>query len=123
MELLQKLPVQKSKNSPRQAVENHPSMAEGDMVIHLSSSNYHESAMSEARKQEVRKHAPSLPSLFDQVVKQKESYNPTSENWLSDQEVKLEGVSKMDIHTFILEAEKLGKKITYTQTLTVQVTD
>jgi hypothetical protein len=82
----------------------------------------HESSMSEAKKQKARQNTPSLRELLETTISEGKDLDDLQMNWAGDT-VELQGVSKMALHSFILKAEELGKKITYTKTYQVSITD
>ena len=94
-----------------------------ELTIHTRSSHHHPSAMSEVLKEKKRVNSPSLVELFEQTLQEKGGFDSSRTNWINHEEVEINGLSRMTLHRFILEAEKLGKTITYTETLTVKVSD
>ncbi len=94
-----------------------------ELTLIIKTENVQESAMSEEQKQEKRAMAPSLETLFDQTVQQKGESAQLKKSWISDSEIEVEGLSNTTLHSYVLEAEKLGKKVTYTRTLQVKISD
>lgn len=94
-----------------------------ELTLIMKSENVQESAMSEEQKQEKRATAPSLENLFDETVQLKGESSQLKKNWISDSQMEVEGLSNTTLHSFVLEAEKLGKKITYTRTIQVKISD
>lgn len=94
-----------------------------ELTLIMKSENVQESSMSELQKQEKRAVSASLETLFEQTVEQKGEADQLKKSWVSDTELEIEGLSKMTLHSFVLEAEKLGKKITFTRTLQVKISD
>lgn len=82
----------------------------------------HESAMSDFQKEKARKNAPELKELLKSTISSGGDTEEINMNWTGDS-VELKGVSKMALHNFILKAEELGKKITYTKTYQVSIID
>ena len=94
------------------------------MTIHMTSSYEQKSAMNEELKMKAREGSPSLNQLFENTLIEKgESESLKNGSWISNNEITVQGVSKMALHSFILKAESLGKKIKYTRSLTVEITD
>ena len=94
-----------------------------ELTIHIPNTYSHTSAMPESLKQEAQKHAPSLVELFAQTLQEKGAYDSANTEWLSENEVEVKELPNLVLHSFILKAEELGKKITYTKTLTVKISD
>ena len=94
-----------------------------ELTLHMKTVQVQESAMPEHLKQEKRVTSPSLNELFQETVERKGEIETVQQHWVSDQELEVEGLSNTTLHSFLLEAEKLGKKITYTKTLTVKISD
>lgn len=94
-----------------------------ELTLIMNSENVQESSMSEIQKQEKRAVAPSLQTLFEQTVQEKGEAGQLEKSWLSHSELEVNGLSKMTLHSFVMEAEKLGKKITFTRTLQVKISD
>lgn len=94
-----------------------------ELTLIVKTENVQESAMSEEQKQVKQSASPSLATLFDQTVQQKGEAAQLKRSWVSDSELEVEGLSSMTLHSFVLEAENLGKKITYTKTLQVKISD
>lgn len=94
-----------------------------ELTIIMKTENVQESPMSEAQKQEKRAGSPSLETLFEQTAQQKGEADILKKSWVSDHAMEVEGLSNNTLHSFVLEAEKLGKKITYTRTIQVKISD
>lgn len=97
--------------------------ANEELIIKVASSHYQESPMSEEQKIEARKEAPSLYKIFETTLKSKGEYNLDEISWNSDDELEMNYLSNNALHSFVLEAEKLGKKVTYQKSLTVKISD
>ncbi|MDW3194266.1 MAG: hypothetical protein R8G66_17965 [Cytophagales bacterium] len=94
-----------------------------ELTLIMKTENVQESLMSETSKQEKRAGAPSLETLFEQTAQRKGEAANMKKSWVSDSAMEVEGLSNNTLHSFVLEAEKLGKKITYTRTLQVKISD
>ena len=94
-----------------------------ELSIRMTSVNVQESAMPAELKQQVQKNAPSLYELFDIVLDEKGETSQVKSKFVEEDVLEVEGLSKMTLHSYILEAERLGKKIEYTRTLTVKISD
>lgn len=93
-----------------------------EMTIHIVSSFTQPSAMSPGLKEKKRNSSPSLQSLLETTLDEKGEANRKTK-WLSNNELEIEGLSKMTLHNFVLQAEALGKSVSYKRTLTVSITD
>ena len=91
----------------------------------ISMKSFHEqvSPMSDEMKAEKRASSPSLHKIFEETLKAKGEYPLKNFEWTSDDELEVEGLSAQTLHSFVLEAEKLGKKISYTRTTKVKISD
>lgn len=94
-----------------------------ELTIRTKSSYVHPSPMSLKHKREATKNAPSLQELFNETLKNKGEYPTAKIEELDGNKLEVQGVSQMALHSFILEAEKLGKQIKYTKTYSVKISD
>ncbi len=94
-----------------------------ELTIHLRSSHLQVNAMSDESKFLARQKGPALMDLFIETMKSKGGSGSVKSNWLDHSEVEVRGMSHMTLHSFLLEAEKLGKNLEYVKTLTVKITD
>jgi hypothetical protein len=90
-----------------------------NLTIRVISTRKHENCMSEEAKIKARENAPSLVEAFNQNVATDEHVC----HWVGSDEFEINGLPKSKLHTFLLRAEELGKSITYTNTLTVKISD
>ncbi|UTW64991.1 hypothetical protein KFE94_09890 [bacterium SCSIO 12643] len=63
----------------------------------------------------------SAKALFDETVKNKGEQNRVKTRFVNDSTMEVEGLSKMALHSYLLEAEKLGKKIEFVKTTTIKI--
>ncbi|MEL6674571.1 MAG: hypothetical protein AAFR61_20340 [Bacteroidota bacterium] len=108
---------------PQAQSGNQAPKAAGNLTIHVHSNRNHPCSMSETQKQIQQENAPELGELFQETLAQKGQADQTNIEWLGPDEVVVEGLSHMTLHSFILKAEALGKSVCYTKTLTVKITD
>lgn len=94
-----------------------------ELTVIMESIHEQNSPMTEQLRKEKQAEAPSLEELFFQTVQRKGEESKLNTNWISDTEMKVEGISVMTLHSFLLKAEQLGKKITYSRTLSVKISD
>lgn len=94
-----------------------------ELTLQMATVRVHESPMPERLKYERRANSSSLSELFDETLANKGEEGKVQQRWVADDEMEVEGLSKSALHSFILEAEELGKKITYTETLRVKISD
>lgn len=95
----------------------------GELTIHTRSSYIDPSGMSENSKKEAQENAPSLYAIFEDTLKAKGEYPLSKCDHMNSNEILVKGMSQQTLHTFILEAQKLGKTIEYTKTVTVKISD
>ena len=62
-----------------------------------------------------------LKPLFEKVLGEKGELDSSKVKWKDDETVELNSVSNMTLHSFLLEAEKLGKDVTYEKTTTIKI--
>ncbi|MEO9851659.1 MAG: hypothetical protein ABJH72_22085 [Reichenbachiella sp.] len=121
MKVLTKPLEQEQKSANHFEVFSDTQTAE-ELSIRLKSSHDHPSPMPAQLKNDVRKNASSLYELLDSTIKSK-GESLSKKEWVEGHTLEVEGLSQMTLHSFILQAEKLGKRIQYTKTLTVKITD
>ncbi len=92
-----------------------------ELTIRMRSSHVDPSSMSEELKREYQKDAPLMSELFEETLRSKGEYDPSRIKWIEDNEVEVNGLSKMTLHNFLLRAEALGKDITYTKQTTISI--
>jgi len=64
-----------------------------------------------------------IRQLFEKVMKEKGAYHPDRFQWLDDETVEVTFMPGLPVHNFVLEAEALGKKVTYEKKTIVKITD
>ena len=94
-----------------------------ELTLIMSTVNEKTSSMPEDLKRKIRDRSLGLKELFIATVERKGEGKKLQVNRLSDSELEIEGISQMTLHSFLLKAEELGKKITYTRSLKVEITD
>ncbi|MEO9483936.1 MAG: hypothetical protein ABJG47_10840 [Ekhidna sp.] len=94
-----------------------------EMTLVTQTINTQVSSMSEELKKIKRDATPPLQELFKETVENKGELDALKSRWTADDELMVEGLSQMTLHSFLLKAEELGKNITYTRTLKVEITD
>lgn len=94
-----------------------------ELTILMESIHEQNSPMAEELRMQKQASADSLDALFFQTVRRKGEEEKLQANWISETEMEVEGISEMTLHSFLLKAEQLGKKITYTRTLRVKISD
>lgn len=118
-------------NAPTTAEETKPGSYDStvtekstdELTIKMESTHEQHSAMNEAQKAEKRSLSPSLYALMQKTLESKGEYPLEKSEWVGENELVVEGLSEMTLHTFLLKAESLGKKITYTKTLKIKISD
>ncbi len=104
--------------------ENHSGLTASDeLTIQVIAKCKQESPMPEKLKQEKCASAPDLKDLFETTLKSKNEFDQARTKWVQTNEVEVEGLSQMTLHDFVLKAEGLGKKVSYTRSLTVKISD
>lgn len=94
-----------------------------ELTLIMSTVDVRTSSMPEDLKRKIRDRSLGLKELFIATVERKGEGKELQVNRLSDSELEIEGISQMTLHSFLLKAEELGKKITYTRSLKVEITD
>lgn len=62
-----------------------------------------------------------LKKVFIDVLKSKNEYDESCIEWLDDETVSCNNVSTMSLHSFLLQAEKMGKDISYTKKTIIKI--
>ena len=94
-----------------------------ELRLIVKSTHSQPSPMSESLKQRVRKGSKSLNEILHEETELKGELKNAKFHPISNTTYKVEGVSESTLHSFILRAEGLGKKITYTRTLEIAIED
>ena len=93
-----------------------------ELTINLRSRVTHESPMSdEARVHACAASKPLIDRLKAMLMER--GYSSDSIAAISEDEVELQGIPQSLVHTFVLQAEELGKHVTYEKTLTIKFSD
>ena len=92
-----------------------------ELSIRINSSHYHKSAMSEKMKKEACENSPSLSELFDATLQKKGELDLVQSKIVDDNTIEVEGLSQATLHSYILEAEKLGKTVEYKKSFTIKI--
>ena len=119
MTLLTKTPEVLSDYTSEETVQS----SSDTLSIQMETNFVQPSAMPEGLKKQRQENAPQLYDLLTATLKEKGEYPLSKTTWINDQEIKVEGLSKMTLHSFIMKAEQLGKKIKYRRSLVVEITD
>ncbi len=64
---------------------------------------------------------PELKNMFENILKQKNEYDKAQVNWVDDESVELKNVSNQCLHSFLIEAEKQGKDISFTKQTVITI--
>jgi len=111
-----------STNSTVKAIEDIKS-SKDEFIISMETIVEQKTPKSESLRNENIAKVDSLQELFDQTVKEKGDYPLAKKEWKGDNELVVDGLSPMTLHSFVSKAEQLGKKISYERTLKVKITD
>lgn len=124
MSLLMKTAPVSEAHTSAQIEEHMEHIQERDeMTLVMRTTNTQTSTMSEKMKQTKQNASPSLNALFLNTVEDKGELSQLKTELSDNDELEVEGISQMTLHSFLLKAEELGKNITYTRTLKVEITD
>ena len=110
-------------DSNKNELTSNQTIASDELTIRIESEHEQPSAMSEEQKLNKRTNAPSLYNLLQKTLEDKGEYPLAKSEWSGESELKVEGLSDMTLHSFILKAESLGKKITYSKSLRIKISD
>ena len=116
-QLIEKEVLSAKRNTSTNKVSNE------EFSIRMKTRHSQESAMPQELKNQIRKNAPSLYELFDQTLQKKGESAYVESRFVEENVLEVEGLSQMTLHGYILEAERLGKKIEYIKTTTVKISD
>lgn len=123
MSLLEKTIPQEADTSTLALDHQNVSEKHDDMTFIMRTINTQTSSMSEEQKMKKREASASLQDLFRSTVENKGELDALKSHWTTNDELEIEGISDMTFHSFLLKAEALGKKITYTRSFKVEITD
>ncbi|WP_425392429.1 hypothetical protein [Ekhidna sp.] len=121
--LMNSMPVTDSREKSDNSDYVKASNTNDELTLSMSTVNTQTSPMTEELKKKKQSESPDLEELFMEVVRQKGEMEKLEMNRTSQNEFELEGISQMTLHSFLLKAEELGKTITYTRTLKVEITE
>lgn len=66
---------------------------------------------------------PELKSLFEQVLLEKNALDEKQVRWLNNSTVEVSGSVGLALHSFVLRAEELGKKVSYEKKTVIRIAD
>ena len=111
------------KISERSEVGSITNQVQDDLTLYTETKRVRNSAMPESLKETKRKDAPALRDLFSQTIESKGQTDAVGIKELADSELFVSGLDQLTLQSFILKAEELGKKITYTTTLKIEISE
>jgi len=123
MTLLTKTYNQNQGGSAHEVSSTSKKNGHSQLSIQIKSTHAQESAMPEELKRQVQKNSPSLYELFDDTLRRKGEAQSVTSRFVDEDILEVEGLSNLTLHSYVLEAEKLGKKVEYIKTLTVKISD
>lgn len=101
-----------------QSLDTSNSSKHEEFVIRVNSSLHHPAPAKKTKHEGLQ-----LKPILEEAIAKLDPQALNDAEWKSDQEVEFKKLNKMTLHNFCLEAEKQGKNITYTRTLTVKISD
>lgn len=122
MTLIMNAPVE-VEESTSQVENTNGTILNDELTICIDSEHEQNSPMSEERKAAMRAQSPSLYKLFQKTLESKGEYPLANCEWNGEKELQADNLSSMTLHSFILKAESLGKKITYSRSLKIKISD
>lgn len=117
------VPTEVTDNSIQESQLNGVKSSVDELTLRLDSFHEQNSSMNEKQKAEKRAKAPSLYSLFQKTLESKGDYPLDKCEWNTEKELQVGELPAMTLHSFLLQAESLGKKITFSKSLKIQITD
>lgn len=121
--LMNPISVSDSTSERRENESKRINKEHDEMTLVMKTTNTQTSSMPEVLKKEKRDDAPSLEEILKNTVEAKGEIEEMKSSWTSEDALEIEGISQMTLHSFLLKAEELGKNITYTRTLKVEIKD
>lgn len=85
--------------------------------------NTQKSAASDRTKERLKFEKTNMAELLTSTLKKKREFDESHIKWLDSETVELSNVSNLTIHSFILQAEALGKDITYSKQTTIKISN
>lgn len=64
-----------------------------------------------------------LKKLFENTVMKDEETEDISAKWISDNEIVLNKMPSMSLHTFLLHVEKMGKSVEFSKQTVIKIVD
>ena len=113
--------VRSTESKPSQSKKSSKKASE--MIIRNESINIQPSVMPDDLKEIKRANSPELNSLLTETLEHKGEADSVQIQQNELGQLIVEGVSQSALHSFLLKAEEIGKKITYKRVLEVKITD
>ena len=107
----------------QQSCENVESLGGEELTIKVASSYFQEGALSVEQKVIARQDAGTLYGVFEKALKENNEYDLDEITWNGEDELEMKYISSASLNAFMLEAEKLGKSISFEKVLKVKITD
>ncbi len=122
MTLIMNAPSEMNETLKQVEDSNGTKKSNDELTIRIESEHEQNSPMSEEQKAVKRAESPSLYTLFQKTLESK-GYPVESCEWNDEKELQADNLSSMTLHSFLLKAESLGKKITYSKSLKIKISD
>lgn len=95
--------------------------AEDSLRISTRQTIVHQSGTRELREQWADRRSEDLRQRFEEYIRQCNDDDRVQWDWKNGDEVIVSGMNNMDLHTFILEMEKEGRKVEFVKTTTIKI--
>lgn len=76
-----------------------------------------------AEKKKQLENQPALSELLTTTLKEKGELKEDNIEWIDHETVRLKNVSNLAVHSFVLQAESLGKNVTYTNETSIRISN
>ena len=102
---------------------DHSTPKENNLTIVTKTTINHSNPMPEASRLKTRNEAQDMSQLFRDTLKEKGEYHSENFKWFSENEVEVSNLSQMSLHSFLLEAEALGKNVHFIKQTVIKIED
>ncbi len=97
--------------------------SQDELTIIQKSKYTHPSAMPDHLKENLQKENSQMPQQFIEMMRKKGVDDSENMKWQNDHVVEVNSLTQKDLHDFILHAETLGKKITYSKQTIISISN
>ena len=97
--------------------------AKDELTLCVNKVIRHKSPMPEDLKKKKKSNAESLEKMLEKFLEQKGEADAVEIRRNGSSELVIDGLSSQTLHSFLVKVQEIGKNLTYTKTLKVEITD